>query len=65
MQELFTAHVNVHDLRNKRCWKIPNVRTVSYGTETIRGPKTWENKNKKVGSQKGAHVGYVKHIFKT
>ena len=44
MQELFTAQVNVHDLRNKRCWEIPNVRTVVYGTETIRyrGPKTWE-----------------------
>ena len=44
MQELFSEQVNVHDLRNKRCWKIPKVRTVAYGTETIRyrGPKTWE-----------------------
>ena len=44
MQELFTAQANVHDLRNKRCWEIPNVRTVHHGTETIRyrGPKTWE-----------------------
>ena len=43
MQELFTEHANVHDLRNKRSWNIPNVRTVHYGTETIRyrGPKTW------------------------
>ena len=44
MQELFSEQVNVHDLRNKRCWKIPKVRKVGYGTETIRyrGPKTWE-----------------------
>ena len=44
MQELFSEQVNVHNLRNKRCWKIPKVRTVGYGTETIsyRGPKTWE-----------------------
>ena len=44
MQELFTEQVNVHNLRNKRCWEIPKVRTVGYGTETVRyrGPKTWE-----------------------
>ena len=44
MQELFTKQTNVHGLRNKRCWKIPNARSVHYGTETIRyrGPKTWE-----------------------
>ena len=44
MQELFPRQANVHDLRNSRYWKIPKVRTVGYGTETIRyrGPKTWE-----------------------
>ena len=44
MQELFPRQVNVHYLRNSRYWKIPKVRTVVYGTETIRyrGPKTWE-----------------------
>ena len=44
IRELFTEQVNVHDLRNKRCWEIPKVRTVGYGTETIRyrGPKIWE-----------------------
>ena len=42
MQELFTAQVNTHDLRNKRCWNIPNARSVGCGTETIRGSKTWE-----------------------
>ena len=36
MQELFTAHANVHDLRNKRCWYITNVKTVDYETETIQ-----------------------------
>ena len=44
MQELFTQNLNMHDLRNKRCWEMHNVRTVIYGTETIRyrGPKTWD-----------------------
>ena len=28
IQKLFTEQVNVHDLRNKRCWEIPKVRTV-------------------------------------
>ena len=44
MHELFTEQISEHDLRNKRCWGIPKVRAVGYGTETItyRGPKTWE-----------------------
>ena len=44
MQELFPRQASIHDLRNSRYWKIPKVRTVGYGTETIRyrGPKTWE-----------------------
>ena len=44
MQELFSEQINEHDLRNKRCWEIPKVRTIGYGTETIRyrEPKTWE-----------------------
>ena len=44
MQELFTEKINKHDLRNKKCWESDNVRTVRYGTETIRyrGPKTCE-----------------------
>ena len=44
MQELFIEQVHIRDLRNKRSWEIPKVRTVGYGTETIRyrGPKTWE-----------------------
>ena len=44
MQELFTEKYNKYELRNKRSWETYNVRTVSYGTETIRyrGPKTWE-----------------------
>ena len=44
MQEIFKEHVNTHDLRNNRCWEIMKVRTVHYGTETVRyrGPKTWE-----------------------
>ena len=44
MQGIFNEHVNTHDLRNNRCWDIMRVRTVHYGTETVRyrGPKTWE-----------------------
>ena len=44
MQVLFTEKVNTHDLRNKRSWESYNVRTVNYGTETIRyrGPGIWE-----------------------
>ena len=44
MQELFTEKDNKYDLRNKKSWETYNVRTVGYGTETIRyrGPKTWE-----------------------
>ena len=36
MQELFTKKENTYDLRNKKCWESHNVRTVRYGTETIR-----------------------------
>ena len=36
MQELFAEHTNTYDLRNKRSWELPNTRTVTCGTETIR-----------------------------
>ena len=44
MQELFKDQHNIYDLRNNRCWQVPDVKTVAYGRETIRyrGPKTWE-----------------------
>ena len=44
MQALFCEKVNTYNLRNKPSWERNNVRTVKYGTETIRnmGPKTWE-----------------------
>ena len=44
MQELFIEHTAIHDIRNKRCWEFPNVKTVCYGKESVRyrGPKTWE-----------------------
>ena len=44
MQELFAEHANTYDLRNKRSWELPNTRTATCGTETIRyrGPKTWD-----------------------
>ena len=44
MQDLFVDNANPYDLRAKRCWETTNIRTVSYGTETIRyrGPKTWD-----------------------
>ena len=44
MKGIFKENTNTYDLRNKRCWEPPNVRTVRYGSETIRyrGPKTWD-----------------------
>ena len=44
MQDIFEMHRNNYNLRNRRCWKVPKVRTGVYGTETLRyrGPKTWE-----------------------
>ena len=44
MQDLFVDNANPYDLREKRCCETTNIRTVSYGTETIRyrGPKTWD-----------------------
>ena len=44
IQELFTEHTNLYDLRSERSWDISKVNTVHFGTETIRfrGPKTWE-----------------------
>ena len=44
MMDIFKNHVNTYDLRNKKCWGIGKVRTVAYGTETIRSrdPKTWD-----------------------
>ena len=36
IQESFTGQVNVHDIRYKTCWEIPQVRTFGYGNETIR-----------------------------
>ena len=45
MKTLFTEKANRYELRNKRSWETYNVRTVIYGTETIRnrGPKTWDH----------------------
>ena len=45
VQELFTVQIISHDLRNKRCWQVPNARTVYNGLESIRyrGPKVWES----------------------
>ena len=44
IQELFPTYENKYNLRNQRCWKTYNVRTVGFGTETIsyRGQKTWQ-----------------------
>ena len=44
IQELFLDQVNTYDLRQTRTWQVPKVKTVTYGTETIRyrGPKTWD-----------------------
>ena len=29
MREIFTEQIISHDLRNKRCWQVPNARTVN------------------------------------
>ncbi len=44
MQALFNEKINHYDLRYKSSWETDNLRTVKYGSETIRnmGPKTWE-----------------------
>ena len=41
---LFNEKGHHHNLRNKKFWERDSVKTVKYGTETIRnmGPKTWE-----------------------
>ena len=44
IQGMFKNHINHHNLRSNRCWEISKVRSVNYGTETMRyrGPKLWE-----------------------
>ena len=44
VQEIFSIQNTTYNLRNNRNWQIPRVRTVNYGTDTIRyrGPITWE-----------------------
>ena len=43
MNSIFPLSNNPYNLRNDHGFKTENIRTVSYGTETIafRGPKTW------------------------
>lgn len=44
MQELFPAYESNHYLRDERCWQTSNIRTVTYGSETLlfRGHKIWQ-----------------------
>ena len=44
LQELFQERNIQHDLRNERSWENDLIRTVQYGSETVRnlGPKTWD-----------------------
>ena len=43
MHDIFPFSNNIYNLRNDKSFKTSNVRTVHYGTETIRfrGPQTW------------------------
>ena len=43
-QEIFESQNYSREIRNERSWEVPKVRTVAYGTESIRyrGPATWE-----------------------
>ena len=44
VQGISKEHVNTYDLRNNRSWELPKVRTIHYGTETIRfrGQENWK-----------------------
>ena len=44
VREIFTEHINTHDLRHKRLWEIPKISSVYCGSETLRyrGPLTWD-----------------------
>ena len=44
VQNIFNDYDQTYDLRKKRCWKMPKIRTLIYGTETVRyrGIKTWD-----------------------
>ena len=44
MKAIFNNRIDTHNLRSNGCWQTSRVRTVLYGTETIRyrGPKTWD-----------------------
>ena len=54
MRDLFIDKSNQYNLRKRRQWEMHNVRTVKYGTETIRnmGPKTWELVPKEIKNSK-------------
>ena len=43
MKTIFPLLKNPYNLRSKQIYTSENIRTVSYGSETIsyRGPKTW------------------------
>ena len=44
MKNLFEERDIINNLRKETSWIVPKVRTVNYGTETVRcrGPKIWE-----------------------
>ena len=43
-QDIFKDQNYTKEMRDERSWQVPKVRTVGYGTESIRyrGPATWE-----------------------
>ena len=43
-QDIFKDQNYSKEMRDERSWQVPKVRTVTYGTESIRyrGPATWE-----------------------
>ena len=44
VRDIFKDHKQNYNLRNKRCWELPKVRTMLFGTEAIRyrGLKIWD-----------------------
>ena len=74
MNEIFTLrHQNQYNLRNQTYFDAPKVRTVNYGSESVRylSSKIWETipiYTKKMplknGKQNLVHVGYAESIYK-
>ena len=57
MKSIFPLSRNTYNLRNDHDFKTENIRTVSYGSETIafRGPKIWALVRKNIKNSNTLH----------